>query len=410
MDKDNSSSSAQFSVIMEPIKEGMALEKCHKCGCMLTALTIAERAFSSSESATIKALVKSVEDYKAQMGPIAYDCLGCKVCLGAEATRMIVEAFGDSVLERGASICAPYSEGATVCSSSSTKASWPPYRGEYVVGDPSGSIAVCTLASHDLTGSLMGAGKPGIAISGICETENIGVEKVVLNITANPNIRWLILCGKEAEGHRPGDAFQKLKELGVDAAMRIQKAASWRPVLKNLTMLHVTRFRQQVEIVDMIGRTELASVLNAVHECASHPREPMSDSPAFSSSLTFERVKAKVPKRLGLDPAGFFIILPDKTTGVIACEHYENSGRLMHVIEGKDSALIAATAVEQGLITRLDHAAYLGRELAKAEFAIKTGTTYIQDAALGEVPQDEKCSDSTCSCHSTLVQNQIRKL
>jgi len=192
--------------------------------------------------------------------------------------------------------------------------------------------------------------------------------------------------------------------------MRIQKAASWRPVLKNLTMLHVTRFRQQVEIVDVIGRTELASVLNAVHECASHPRKPMADSPSVSSLLTFERIRGKAPKRLGLDPAGFFVILPDKTTGVIVCEHYENSGKLMHVIEGKDPALIAATAVERGLITRLDHAAYLGRELAKAEFAIKTGKPYIQDAALGEVPQDDKCGDSTCSCHSTLIENQISEL
>ena len=283
---------------MEPIEQGMALDKCRKCGCMLTALTIAERAFSTSESATIKALVKSVEDYKAQMEPIAYDCIGCKVCLGAEATRMIVETFGDSVLECSASICTPYSEGVTVCSIPSAKASWPPYPGEYVVGDPSGSIAVCTLASYDLTGPLMGSGKPGIAISGICETENIGVEKVVLNIIANPNIRWLILCGKEAEGHRPGDAFQKLKELGVDAGMRIQKAASWRPVLKNLTMLHVTRFRQQVEIVDMIGRTELASVLNAVHECASHPREPLVDVREFKNcglSCLTEPGTSKVP-------------------------------------------------------------------------------------------------------------------
>jgi len=66
--------------------------------------------------------------------------------------------------------------------------------------------------------------------------------------------------------------------------------------------------------------------------------------------------------------------------------------------------------VDRGLITTLDHAAYLGRELTRAEFAIKTGATYIQDAALGEVPQDEKCSDSACSSHSNAFENQISKL
>lgn len=242
-------------------------------------------------------------------------------------------------------------------------------------------------------------GEPGIAITGKCNTENIGVEKVVLNILTNPHIRWLILCGNEAEGHRPGDAFLKLKEHGVDAAMRVQNAVSWRPVLKNLTMLDVARFRQQVEIINIIGSTELATILTAVRDCAAIPRDQMVDSPAIPSLPTFERIEARAPKRLGLDPAGFFIILPNKMTGVIVCEHYENSGRLMHVIEGKDSALIAATAVERGLITRLDHAAYLGRELAKAEFTIRTGSIYTQDAALGELPQDEKCSNSTCKCH-----------
>ncbi len=402
MENDKSSLS-----IIEPIEKGMALEKCHKCSCMLAALNMAEQALSASESPATKALAESIREYKAHMEPVAYDCLGCKVCLGAEATRVIAETFGDSVLECGASTCAPHSPEGTI---TPAKTSWPPYPGNYVVGDPSSSIAVCTLASHDFTDSLMALGGPGIAISGKCDTENIGVEKVVLNILANPNIRWLILCGNDAEGHRPGDAFLKLKDFGVDAALRVQNASSWRPVLKNLTMLHVARFRQQVEIVDMIGRTELASLLKAVRECDSHHREPMADSPAISSSLTFERIKAKAPKRLGLDPGGFFIILPDKTTGVIVCEHYENGGRLMHVIEEKESALIAATAVERGLITRLDHAAYLGRELAKAEFAIKMGATYTQDAALGEVPQDEKCGDSACSCHSNVFENQISKL
>ncbi len=71
MDKDKSSLSSESSAILEPIKEGMALEKCHKCGCMLAALTAAERAFSASDPPAIKALIKPIDDYKAQMEPIA---------------------------------------------------------------------------------------------------------------------------------------------------------------------------------------------------------------------------------------------------------------------------------------------------------------------------------------------------
>jgi len=60
--------------------------------------------------------------------------------------------------------------------------------------------------------------------------------------------------------------------------------------------------------------------------------------------------------------------------------------------------------VEEGLVTQLDHAAYLGRELAKAEVALKTGAHYEQDAALGILPSEqnpstEPCEDLACSCH-----------
>lgn len=390
----------KFPAVTGPIGRGMALEKCRKCGCMLAALTMAERACSGSESPAAKSLIPYIRASMSQMEPIAYDCLGCKVCWGAQADRAVEEAFGYFESEYSSDTCASHAiKDLTAGSGGPDKPSWPPYPGDYVVGDPSGSIAVCTLASHDLASSLMALKEPGIAISGKCDTENIGVAKVVLNIITNPHIRWLILCGNEAEGHCPGDALLKLKEHGVNAAMRVQNAISWRPVLKNLTMLEVARFRQQVEIVNLIGSAEMTTLLSAVRECARQPRDPLVDSSAGISLPAFERIKARAPERLGLDPSGFFIILPNKMTGVITCEHYKNGGRLVHVIEGTEAALIAATAVERGLISRLDHAAYLGRELAKAEFAVRTGATYTQDSALGELPENEKCSDGTCTCN-----------
>jgi tetrahydromethanopterin S-methyltransferase subunit A len=41
----------------------------------------------------------------------------------------------------------------------------------------------------------------GAALSGTIQTENIGFEKVVCNIVANPNIRYMIVGGPESEGH-----------------------------------------------------------------------------------------------------------------------------------------------------------------------------------------------------------------
>lgn len=51
-------------------------------------------------------------------------------------------------------------------------------------------------------------------------------------------------------------------------------------------------------------------------------------------------------------------------------------------VVGDDAKSISDTVVENKLISRLDHAAYLGRELKKAEIALKLGKNYVQDSEL----------------------------
>ncbi len=388
-----------IAVVIEPISQGMALDKCRKCGCMQLALDAARQAFTTHQSDGAKQLVQIIAEYQKHMEPQAYDCIGCKVCWGAEATRQIEDCFDGLDLESSSSACTLNAvKSSCSCSDGECHPEWPPYPGEFIVGNPEGSIAVCTLASHDLPATVI-SGSTSIAIAGKCDTENIGVEKVVLNILANQDIHWLILCGQESEGHCSGDALLKLKELGVDTAMRIQQAASRRPVLKNLTMLDVARFRQQVEVINLVGCAAPDAIIAAVRECAEKQVAPFVIDTPSSHSTSHETIKARPPKRLEFDPSGFFVVLLNRPTGLIVCEHYENNGKLTHTVEGKEAALVAATAVELGLVSRLDHAAYLGRELAKAESALKTGGDYVQDAALGELQQEDACSGNTCSCH-----------
>lgn len=49
--------------------------------------------------------------------------------------------------------------------------------------------------------------------------------------------------------------------------------------------------------------------------------------------------------------------------------------------EGRRAAELYIPAIEKGLVSRLDHAAYLGKELARSEEALLNGGTYVQDAA-----------------------------
>jgi len=367
---------------LHEIERGMQLRKCRKCGCMNDALAKTESAFRSSEEPEIHALLPTIAEFKSRMEPIAYDCIGCKKCWGADATIQLANRFDDVEVDAcGEEAC---NSKVALKDGSSEKSDWPPCPGDYVVGHRGGSVAVCTLSNRKLPAVVVGSNGKHVAIAGRCDTENIGIEKVVLNTISNPNIRWLILCGIEAQGHRAADAFLHLKERGVDADMRVLESASWRPVLKNLTLRDVARFREQIELVNLIGMTDVQRILAVGRECAAKSVPPLPvRKKDKSSALEFARITARPAKGLRLDKAGFFIVLPRRDSNEILCEHYANSGRLEHVIVGKQAAVIASTAVERGFLTQLDHAAYLGRELAKAETALRTGVEYEQDAALG---------------------------
>lgn len=103
-----------------------------------------------------------------------------------------------------------------------------------------------------------------------------------------------------------------------------------------------------------------------------------------TSDIALATVVAAEPNRLIPDPAGYCIVYPDRARRVLQVEHYTNAGVLDCVMEGFTTAAVYAALIERGLISRLDHAAYLGRELARAEQSLRTGEVYVQDRAPGE--------------------------
>lgn len=51
------------------------------------------------------------------------------------------------------------------------------------------------------------------------------------------------------------------------------------------------------------------------------------------------------------------------------------------MLEGSSTGALYSEVIGRELISRLDHAAYLGRELARAEASLRTGELFVQDAA-----------------------------
>ena len=140
---------------------------------------------------------------------------------------------------------------------------WPVVNGDYIVGDPESPVAATTLGSHNE--DVVAAA--GTALAGPCKTENLGVEKMVANLISNPNIRFLILCGSEVQGHITGQSIEALHANGVDEKRKIAGATGAIPFIENIPDEGIERFQQQLELVSMIDIEDAGQIQAKVKEC-----------------------------------------------------------------------------------------------------------------------------------------------
>jgi tetrahydromethanopterin S-methyltransferase subunit A len=152
--------------------------------------------------------------------------------------------------------------------------SYPPEAGRYLRGNDYSPIAVAVILIYDQEKippdieNLVRVGlESGAALSGTIQTENIGIEKLICNIVANPNIRYLVIFGPESPGHQTGDALLMLLENGVDERRRIIGAQAQTPYLFNLPIEHIARFRQQVRMINLLDEGDPELLRQAVRCC-----------------------------------------------------------------------------------------------------------------------------------------------
>lgn len=244
--------------------------------------------------------------------------------------------------------------------------------GRYRVGNTNSPIAVCSMASVD-----MDLPMDRIAIMGKCVTENIGIEKIVKNIISNPKIRYLILCGQASKGHFVDNAIESLVKNGVNGDNRIIGAMGAMPVLKNLTQEEIERFRKQITPINLSGETDKEKIMQAVNQYFESKPQEIGGCPIKGKDV--ERISSQEDKDIVMDPYGFFIIQINPEKREILVEHHTNSG-LQRVITGKTAREIYQTIIRLGLVSRMDHAAYLGKELAKAQVCMNNDLDYEQDS------------------------------
>lgn len=170
---------------------------------------------------------------------------------------------------------------------------FPEVSGDYGLGDADSAVAV----------AIVGRGEVDVPstlyhVMGTFKTENLGIEKIVANIVRRPQVRHLVVCGKEEFGHYPGDALRCLWENGVDDCKRIIGTRSPIPFLCNTPLEAVQRFRAQVTLHDLVQPKEVDEIVEydpaySFEECRTQellvklqelqmiPSSPFSEEPLY---------------------------------------------------------------------------------------------------------------------------------
>lgn len=378
-----------LAVVREQIGTASATAKCWACGCLHDTVDSLASSPAAGDLAPVLAAAR------AAFQPRAYDCLGCTTCYPAIATNAMADAYPG------------FADGLSLCPTEEARprAGWPPLPGDYRIKTFMAPVAVCTLNSPEIMDALVETAPVGLAIAGTMRTENLGIERLVHNVLSNPNIRFLVVCGADTEGtigHLPGRSLAALHRNGTDNRGRIIEAPGRRPIIKNLELSLVDAFRRRIEFVNMIGEVDVMSIASVVARCAE--RDPGPAEPLEVSS-TVHVVAATEPERLVLDPAGYVVIHGDARTQALVAEHYTNQGVLDLIVDGATPACLMAALIERGLVTRLDHAAYLGQELARAERALRDGARYVQDKAAGGAPVPAE-AEGSCGCAGSCTEER----
>ena len=181
----------------------------------------------------------------------------------------------------------------------SSEHEWPPVPGDFEVRDPSKCVAICTLGKKIEVDA-------DYAIIGTCKTENIGIERVIINVISNPKIRFLILAGPEVPGHLTGRCLRALYHNGVDTDTRkIIDAEGAIPYIENVPIEGVEQFREQVQLIDMINKNNPDDIATKAAELVAN--DP-GDYPGGAMWVEF-RALVKSTRKPSL--SGDVIVLPE---------------------------------------------------------------------------------------------------
>jgi tetrahydromethanopterin S-methyltransferase subunit A len=268
--------------------------------------------------------------------------------------------------------------------------SWPFIAGKYKVVDATAPVVVVMTDAEDLGGDVASLAAQGLCMVAPSCRSAADAAKLVKNIAANLAVHYVLFAGAKSQQSTVIEALQAT--LGGREAESDETAAAASQLRAKLDTVDIDALLRQVKPVDMLGCDEVDKIIARIGELAAESPRPNTGfrAPGRDEAPGVERVIAAshIAYDPQIDKAGGYVIRIDDSRIIV--EHYNSKRELLRVVEGKTARDLCITLIRNGWVSKLDHAAYLGRELTLAEAALQSGLPYVQDSdaalAHGDTP------------------------
>jgi len=254
---------------------------------------------------------------------------------------------------------------------------WPFVPGNYHVIDDTAPVIVVMPDNEALAETLAALSIYGLCmISSTCRSVS-DVQKLIRNVEANLAVHCVLLAGGEEGKEYP--AVEALRAIFDDddgiseKARRIAHGARGK-----LKAFDFAALQKRVDVFNMLDCVEVDKIVAGISRHGAEGQRPDTGFVVQGHDTTLGVQRVIAPTRISHDyqhdKAGRYIIGTD--TKSIVVEHYNSKGELLRLIQGATARDLCIMLIRNGWVSRLDHAAYLGRELQLAEIALQQGVPY----------------------------------
>jgi len=254
---------------------------------------------------------------------------------------------------------------------------WPFINGDYRVIDASAPVVVAGVIEASLQKELAAQLPKGLCmiarLHGAADVANL-----VRPLASNLAVHYVVCAGDDGSQPPLGSALLLLGR-GVDPPPG-PVGTLMNSIVARVEPADLKTLRRRVQFLDLLGCRDVRKVAALVENPTAVSTRPSAAAPVKSAEHSVERFT--VPRDMHYetrrDKGGDFGIRIEEHSIVV--EHRNGKDRLLRVLEGKTARDICLALIRNGWVSRLDHAAYLGRELARAELALRNGQPFTPNS------------------------------